>query len=129
MKIPVIDLFSGPGGLGEGFASFQDSRTFKIIVSAEMDKAAHRTLHLRSYFRLLRVSELGMAAYYNYCNETASNPWNSQDTRKLWDEAAREALQITLGTPEGNKQLDGALDSRLSTGTDCVLIGGPPCQA
>jgi DNA (cytosine-5)-methyltransferase 1 len=129
MSIPVIDLFSGPGGLGEGFASFQDSRTFKIIVSAEMDAAAHRTLHLRSYFRLLRVSELGMAAYYDYCNGTAAQPWNSRDTRELWDMAACEALQITLGTPEGNKQLDGILDSRLSAGTDCLLIGGPPCQA
>ena len=129
MSVPVIDLFSGPGGLGEGFASFANGQVFKIIVSAEMDKAAHETLRLRSYFRLLRASKVGMDAYYDYCNGKNKEPWNSDATRKFWDEAAEEALQITLGTPEGNKEVDEVLDSRLQTDSDCILIGGPPCQA
>lgn len=53
-KIRVIDLFAGPGGLGEGFSSLRDSdgeRIFQIVMSVEMEKSAHSTLRLRSFFR------------------------------------------------------------------------------
>jgi len=129
MSIPVIDLFSGPGGLGEGFASLDDGRAFRIIVSAEMDKAAHATLRLRSYYRKLKASGKCVQAYYDFCNGKAETPWNSTITRKLWEAAGEEALKITLGTPDGDRTLDAALDNRLNRKTDCVLIGGPPCQA
>lgn len=129
MSIPVIDLFSGPGGLGEGFASLDNGRAFRIIVSAEMDKAAHSTLHLRSYYRLLKASGMGLQVYYDFCNGTAPTPWSSAASGKLWDKAGEEALNITLGTPDGDRILDAALDSRLNRKTNCVLIGGPPCQA
>jgi len=45
--IPVIDLFAGPGGLGEGFSSVRDARggkVFDIRLSVENDPAAHQTL-------------------------------------------------------------------------------------
>ena len=52
--IPVVDLFAGPGGLGEGFSMVRD-RTgepeFKLAVSFEKDRIAHQTLLLRSFFR------------------------------------------------------------------------------
>ena len=50
--IPVIDLFAGPGGLGEGHASFEDSgkKPFKIVLSIEKDPTAFETLKLRSFF-------------------------------------------------------------------------------
>lgn len=41
--IPVIDLFAGPGGLGEGFSALTDSQgrqrrhPFKIALSIEKD--------------------------------------------------------------------------------------------
>ena len=50
----VIDLFAGPGGLGEGFSSLLNSsnqRAFKIALSIEKDTEAHKTLELRSFFR------------------------------------------------------------------------------
>ena len=40
MPIPVIDLFSGPGGLAEGFSALNDGKTFRNIASAEMDTSA-----------------------------------------------------------------------------------------
>lgn len=129
MSIPVIDLFSGPGGLGEGFASLENGRAFRIVVSAEMDKAAHATLRLRSYYRKLQSSGKGVQAYHDFCNGEAENPWNSPFTLQLWEAAGEEALNITLGTPDGDRILDAALDSRLDRNADCVLIGGPPCQA
>ncbi len=52
-KIPVIDLFAGRGGLGEGFSAYAYSgdQPFQIKLSIEKDPAAHRTLQLRSFFR------------------------------------------------------------------------------
>jgi len=52
--IPVVDLFAGPGGLGEGFSSLTDAfdrPVFHVGLSIEMDPAAHTTLELRSFFR------------------------------------------------------------------------------
>src|ERR1700685_3859191 len=51
--IPVIDLFAGPGGLGEGFSAFRcgQENVFRIALSIEKDKAARETLRLRSFFR------------------------------------------------------------------------------
>jgi|GEM_PF-53553 DNA (cytosine-5)-methyltransferase 1 len=65
MKIPVIDLFAGPGGLGEGFSLFnpesplhswqhEQAKSFSIAASFEMDVFAHRTLTLRAFFRAFR---------------------------------------------------------------------------
>ena len=53
MKIPVVDVFAGPGGLGEGFSSFYADRyhPFEIKMSVEKDPLACRTLKLRSFFR------------------------------------------------------------------------------
>ena len=49
--ILVIDLFAGPGGLGEGFSALQDEHgkgVFDIKLSIEKDPNAHRTLTWRS---------------------------------------------------------------------------------
>lgn len=51
--LPVVDLFAGPGGLGEGFSALEHDRVrFDVVLSVEKDPAAHRTLRLFS----LRVS-------------------------------------------------------------------------
>ena len=52
MNVPVIDLFAGPGGLGEGFARNERVR-FEIAVSIEKDGMAHEPLRLRSAHRAL----------------------------------------------------------------------------
>lgn len=52
--IPVIDIFAGPGGLGEGFSAFKDAAgdsPFRIGLSIEKDEFARETLRLRSFFR------------------------------------------------------------------------------
>ena len=53
MVIPVVDLFSGPGGLGEGFSAFEHEgkARFKVGLSIEKDEGACRTLMLRAFYR------------------------------------------------------------------------------
>ena len=53
MPIPIIDLFAGPGGLGEGFSSYTNSSStpFRIALSVEKDPIAHKTLKTRALFR------------------------------------------------------------------------------
>jgi len=128
MPIPVIDLFAGPGGLGEGFCSLNNGKSFRIVVSAEADSSAHSTLLLRSYFRRVRHEENDAKVYFDFCNGKSSTAWN-QTTKRAWKEAEREAQKLTLGDPKHNTTLDQLLTTRITRDKDCVLIGGPPCQA
>jgi DNA (cytosine-5)-methyltransferase 1 len=65
--IPVVDLFAGPGGLGEGFAAFQEvgGHPFRIVLSIEKDTYAHCTLTLRAFFRQFKSGSVP-EAYYDY---------------------------------------------------------------
>ena len=126
----IIDLFAGPGGLGEGFSSLDDGESFKIVVSAEMEASAHQTLRLRAYFRLLKKSDKdALKDYYDFCNGLRSEPFTER-TRELWDESGREAQQLTLGNDGDNSVLHKIIsNNNISESLPWVLIGGPPCQA
>lgn len=129
LPIQVVDLFAGPGGLGEGFASAGNGQHFKIIVSAEADAAARSTLRLRAFYRLLKSKKPdSLQDYYDYCHGHTKHPY-SNVTSTLWEEAGEEARCITLGSKDGDTELDNVLRTRLDTSRPWVLIGGPPCQA
>ena len=128
--IPVIDLFAGPGGLGEGFASCDG---YRIALSVEMDKYAHQTLQLRAFFRQFKSIEDVPEAYYEHVRDPGT--LTRQDLFGMYpkqSEAARfEACHAEMGTPEGDTEIDGRLDRLEEAGVDFsrgVLIGGPPCQ-
>ena len=128
MTYQVIDLFAGPGGLGEGFSAVNDGRTFSIAVSAEMDASAYKTLTLRSFFRRVQGDASALTAYYDFCNsERALHPRDVFGA--AWDEATDEARQLTLGLPEHNAVLDKIIHDKKLNNETTVLIGGPPCQA
>ncbi|MHB1198755.1 MAG: DNA cytosine methyltransferase [Polaromonas sp.] len=128
MTFKIIDLFAGPGGLGEGFASLDEGKTFEIAVSAEMESSAHQTLTLRSFFRHMKADSKALRAYYDFCNfDHAPHPRDL--FAKAWAIATNEAKQLTLGKPEDNIQLDDIITACKLQEDRTVLIGGPPCQA
>ncbi|MDP3866530.1 MAG: DNA (cytosine-5-)-methyltransferase [Rhodoferax sp.] len=130
MTIKIIDLFSGPGGLGEGFSAVDNGRAFSIAVSAEMDTSAHKTLTLRAFFRLTKSKgdERANAVYYDFCN-SASAKHPADLCPQLWKLAEAEARQLTLGETASNECLDEIIRNQNLIESRTVLIGGPPCQA
>lgn len=130
MTIKVIDLFSGPGGLGEGFSAVEDGNAFRISVSAEMESSAHSTLTMRAFYRLAKSKgdTKEVSAYYNYCNQPLA-PHPSVQCPALWALAEAEARKLTLGDAASNEVLDAIIDKLKLRDEKSVLIGGPPCQA
>lgn len=133
MPIPVIDLFAGPGGLGEGFSSISDPiskrRLFEIGVSVEKDPVAHRTLTLRAFFRAFGDGA-APDAYYDYVQGVISHEQLFSDKR-FAEEATRatqEAICAELGAVNP-KEIDTLIRTAIGSAEHWVLIGGPPCQA
>lgn len=129
----VVDLFAGPGGLGEGFASAgpRSEHPFKIAFSVEKEKSAHRTLRLRAFIREVvrktgRLPDCYIAFHAGRCAEP---DWSKIDP-DAWKVASAEARCLELGDEATTKILDAEID-RLRSGShrDTILIGGPPCQA
>ena len=129
--IPVVDIFAGPGGLGEGFAAYTDesqSHPFGITLSAEMDPHAHETLRLRAYYRQLILNGEDLSELRRYCLGQATEMYTSK-TFPLWNKACEESVCLELGTKNGDIKLYNHLDKLLANTKEWVLIGGPPCQA
>jgi DNA (cytosine-5)-methyltransferase 1 len=137
LKIPIIDIFAGPGGLGEGFSSVlqKNRRVFDIKLSIEKDENAHKTLELRSFYRkfdkgnapkeyydvlkekdLLIRDKLILALYKKYPTEAF--------------EAKQEAWLAELGNNSFPSELiDQRIKDSIRGQKNWLLIGGPPCQA
>lgn len=138
MPIPIIDIFAGPGGLGEGFSAFtneKNERAFKIALAIEKDPLAHQTLRLRSFFRQFETDEVP-EDYYEFIRGNIT----IAELYKRWPEQAAQAESEawcgTLGDPDEqdfNAISDDEVDKRirkvLRDERNWVLIGGPPCQA
>ena len=132
MEINVIDLFAGPGGLGEGFFSFQTKNhfPFQSLCSIEKDFHAHSTLRLRSFYRkIIQNNKKLPKQYFEYINGNSLYPHN-QDTEQLWEEACNETYLLTLGEDEiKDSSIFNEIKKKFDRKKPLVLIGGPPCQA
>ncbi len=142
--IPIIDVFAGPGGLGEGFSSYTDQngkQPFGIALSVEKDIYAHCTLELRSFFRKFPKGKVP-DDYYDYIRKKSLT--NSPSAHKKfraalfekYPEEAYLARQETWHAELGNnRKFNQRLDIRIkeiigSPDVKCWgMIGGPPCQA
>ena len=126
----IVDLFSGPGGLGEGFCAYRDGdqKRFEIDVSVEKDPVAHGTLRLRAFLR--RFSDEFPPEYIDFMNRGGAEPDWSELYACEWAHAKHETLNLTLGKPETTAILDERIaEIRRRRGDRVILIGGPPCQA
>jgi DNA (cytosine-5)-methyltransferase 1 len=129
--IPVVDIFAGPGGLGEGFSAlrWRREKVFKIVLSIEKDKAARETLRLRSFFR--QFPNGAPEVYYQFLRGAISI---EELYLRYPEEIARaddEAWLAELGKPElfPISRIDERIAKALAGADNWVLIGGPPCQA
>lgn len=137
--IGVIDIFAGPGGLGEGFSNFMSSGRypFELVVSAEMERSAHQTLQLRAFLRLLMHHEGRMPRdYLAYCGRLVNgdtvrpSAWfRGGKWSRLWKQAEQQALNLTLGNEFDNAALYERIRAVRRKFSELILIGGPPCQA
>ena len=133
--IPVVDVFAGAGGLGEGFSAYiphaGGAPPFRVAMSAEMDAHAVQTLRTRAFFHQFAAGDVPYS-YYDYAAGRTGQPWTSA-TEHAWRAACEEAMQLEMGLPRD----DAILRERVQrVATDAqrrdvpwVLVGGPPCQA
>lgn len=132
MSIPIIDLFAGPGGLGEGFSALKDHKqqpVFEIGLSIEKDPIAHQTLTLRAVFRRLRGTK-DVKHYYSYIQgEMDEETFRQQPAvAAAFVHANREARCLELGKSD-ETGIDDEIRAALNGRETWILIGGPPCQA
>jgi len=134
VQIPIIDIFAGPGGLGEGFSALgrtENSLYFRIALSIEKDPVAHQTLELRAFLRQFKQG-LAPEDYYDYLRGDRSERSRQELFSKFPAEAAaakEHAWHAELGSPEVNSQIDERISRAVADHDKWVLIGGPPCQA
>jgi DNA (cytosine-5)-methyltransferase 1 len=130
--IKIIDLFSGPGGLGEGFSALKDAdgnSPFKISISIEKEKSAHRTLKLRAFFR--QFDGNAPKEYYDFLKGKLGKTPEEQlyqlpEFAIQVSAADAEAQNLELG--KDNKIINRKISDSVGE-SECILIGGPPCQA
>lgn len=126
-QIPVIDLFAGPGGLGEGFSAFrvEGAAPFRVALSIEKDPVAQATLELRAFFRQFPQGE-APDDYYHHVRDPRGFPRAALFAH--WPreaEAARaEAWQAELGATDP-KEIDTQVRTALGPTEPWVLVGGP----
>lgn len=128
-SIEVIDLFAGPGGLGEGFSQFKrDGKcVFKIGISIEKEKFAHKTLLLRSFFRQF---ETPPKQYYQYLRGEILKAELFEAFPTEYSLAEKEAWCAELGHSEfSHKKVVSRIRASIQNPDNSIVIGGPPCQA
>ena len=119
----VLDLFSGAGGLSEGF--FRQEATF--VGHVEADPYACKTLKTRTaYWNLKKDNKLDI--YYDYLLKKIT-------TEELWEKAnvtnSKDVINTFISDDTFNaitKTIKQTLKDKNIKNVD-LIIGGPPCQA
>jgi DNA (cytosine-5)-methyltransferase 1 len=108
----IVDLFAGPGGLGEGFGSLDlgGHTPFKVGISVEKEASAHRTLSLRAFLRAYqaRHGTLPQAFIDFHAGLIPEPDWSEVDPA-AWQRATAEAQCVELGTEPAAEAIDRAI--------------------
>ena len=129
-KYPVVDVFAGPGGLGEGFSLALGGRAepcFQTVLSFERDDFAHRTLFLRHFLRHIPHNEFP-EEYYNYLKGDITLDDFYRRYGNAFNKAKQSAIRLSI-EQKTRKQVSEIIKQRLADRKKWVLVGGPPCQA
>ena len=129
MKIPFVDIFAGPGGLGEGFSrhsSFTGNPIqFKGVLSIEKDPVAARTLTLRNWVHQFEPENLPENYYIAVRN---SGSFEALHSTKEWPIAKNIVWNAELGKI-CDQELHSRIKKAIGKAKNWILLGGPPCQA
>lgn len=143
VPIPVVDVFAGAGGLGEGFGAFasRTSPEFRVALSIEKDAAAVRTLRLRALYRAFAPEAVPSDYYRVLAGTVTPGPieayLNGELTLADILATYESPLPLTPGdvwhtelrdSPELERELDQRIVRATEGRSDWVLVGGPPCQ-
>lgn len=116
----IIDLFSGCGGLTEGFRN----SIFNIISHVEMDKHACLSLKTREAFYYLKENNQ-LQVYNDYLKGLITR-------KELYDRIPNSVLSKVINTEISEETIDyvfNSIDEIRGTKNITGIIGGPPCQA
>ncbi|MDO6721043.1 DNA (cytosine-5-)-methyltransferase [Psychrosphaera sp. 1_MG-2023] len=131
--ILVIDLFAGPGGLGEGISSVVDKEgncPFKIAVSVEKEPSAHKTLTTRSFFRKIKTNSIARNDYYSYVRGQLTRDELFNKYPEQSKVAKEETLEKPMALGDDNEIIHARIQQLVKDHKGPkVVIGGPPCQA
>ena len=117
----IVDVFSGAGGLTEGFR-YKDYYDF--ICHIEMDKDACSSLELRNIYYYLK-KENNISPYFEYIQGKISrDELHSIIPRYLTEDILNKEI-----SKETIPSIFEFIDQRLANNKLDGIIGGPPCQA
>jgi DNA (cytosine-5)-methyltransferase 1 len=122
-----VDIFAGPGGLGEGFSAFESEgeNPFDVRLSIEKDLVACATLELRKFFRQFASPPAEIAAYF-------SGQLSRAELFDAFPGQAKTARERTWMAELGRVARRSVLQRvrrAIGESRDWILLGGPPCQA
>ena len=100
MSLPVVDIFAGAGGLGEGFAR----AGFEVALSIEKDQTACKTITLSKYYNLFKNNDVP-EDYYSYITGKISFEKFLDNQDKNWKIAKGKVFCATLGDKKTKAEL------------------------
>lgn len=129
-KYPVVDLFAGPGGLGEGFATMtndDNQRRFNTVASIDDNEYACQTLLLRHFVRNFPHDKVPRE-YYEYLGGNIPFEDLNKRYRSEFKKAEKSVKCIKL-CEKNRSQVKSVIGRKVAGHSKWVLVGGPPCQA